>query len=326
MGAAPQYPGSSRPTNHSGAGHFAGSGPAHGQAPQGGASPVGNPQGNIQAGPGSPLAGADLGRSGFVQPGSGQGFVDHSGRLVRPGDQGPWQAQGGPGGQIAQPGSQAMGPGGQPMGPGGVPGQPWAPMTYRRIRRGGWVLFALIVMTVAVMPLSPLVICIIALLWSILARTGTRLDRKVQRYRFERGMESGGFGRALASAPGAVLASALTSIASFILPAIAAVATLVLVRLDIAGLVPSGGSEQWSVWAAGAAGALVLWVGPGASSLRHGSRLLVSGATRNQLGRLIALAVAVLLLLLGVMVIQSGASMSWWPLPINPFDYLPGPV
>src|SRR5699024_11354534 len=86
--------------------------------------------------------------------------------------------------------------------------------------------------------------CIIALLWSILARTGTRLDRKVQRYRFERGMESGGFGRALASAPGAVLASALTSIASFILPAIAAVATLVLVRLDIAGLVPSWGSEQ----------------------------------------------------------------------------------
>ena len=199
-------------------------------------------------------------------------------------------------------------------------------MTYRRVRRGGWVLFALIVMSVAVMPLGPLVICIIALLWSILARTGTRLDRKVQRYRFDRGMESGGFGRALASAPGAVVASMLTSIASFILPAIAAVATLVLVRLDIAGLVPSGGSEQWSVWAAGAAGGLVLWVGPGASSLRHGSLLLVSGATRNQLGRLIALAVAVLLILLGVMVVQSGANMSWWPLPINPFDYLPGPV
>src|SRR5699024_6571986 len=106
MGAAPQYPGSSRPATASGAGHVAGSGPAHGQGRQGGASPVGNPQGNIQAGPGSPLAGADLGRSGFVQPGSGQGFVDHSGRLVRPGDQGPWQAQGGPSGQIAQPGSQ----------------------------------------------------------------------------------------------------------------------------------------------------------------------------------------------------------------------------
>src|SRR5699024_803727 len=74
------------------------------------------------------------------------------------------------------------------------------------------------------------------------------------------------------------------------------------------------------------AGALVLWVGPGASSLRHGSRLLVSGATRNQLGRLIALAVAVLLLLLGVMVIQSAGSTSWWPVPINHFDYLPRPV
>src|SRR5699024_12241836 len=97
-----------------------------------------------------------LGRWAWVRPGAGQCFVDHSGRRVRPGDQGPWQARGGPSGQIAQPGSQAMGPGGQPMGPGGVPGQPWAPMTYRRIRRGGWVLFALIVMTVAVMPLSPL--------------------------------------------------------------------------------------------------------------------------------------------------------------------------
>src|SRR5699024_1300991 len=84
-----------------------------------------------------------------------------------------------------------MGPSGQPMGP-GVPGQPWAPMTYRRVRRGGWVLFALIVMSVAVMPLGPLVICIIALLWSILARTGTRLDRKIQRYRFDRGVESAG--------------------------------------------------------------------------------------------------------------------------------------
>src|SRR5699024_7837785 len=212
-----------------------GSGPAHGQAPQGGASPVGNPQGNIQAGPGSPLAGADLGRSGFVQPGSGQGFVDHSGRLVRPGDQGPWQAQGGPGGQIAQPGSQAMGPGGQPMGPGGGPGQPWAPMTYRRIRRGGWVLFALIVMTVAGMPPGRLAIRIGAMRWPSVARAGRRLDRKVQRYRFERGVESGGGGRALASAAGAALASAVTSIASFILPAIAAGATLVLVRLEIAG-------------------------------------------------------------------------------------------
>ena len=158
------------------------------------------------------------------------------------------------------------------------------------------------------------------------ARTGTRLDRKVQQYRFDRGTDSGGFFRALASAPGAVLASILTSVASLILPAIAAAAALVLTRLDIAGIVPSGASEQWSVWAAGAAGALVLWVGPGASSLRFGSRLLVSGATRNQLGRLIALAVIALLIILAVMVIQSGAAMSWWPLTFNPFDYLPGPV
>ncbi|WP_209370979.1 serine/threonine-protein kinase [Brevibacterium renqingii] len=327
MRGQPNYPGASRPVNHSGPGHGQGSQGGPGQTSwqppqQGSAPPVGSPHGSIQAGPGSPLAGADLGRSGFVQP--GQGYPGQNGRAMQPGEQGPWQ--GGPGGQVVQPGSQPMQPGGQPGHPAGQPGYPWAPMTYRRVRSGGWVVFGLIVLAVAVMPLSPLVICLVALLWSILARTGTRVDRKVQRYRFDRGMETGGFGRALASAPGAVLASVLTSIASLILPAIAAVATLVLTRLDIAGIVPSGASEQWSVWAAGAAGALVLWVGPGASSLRYGSRLLVSGATRNQLGRLIALAVIALLIVLGIMVVQSGADMSWWPLPVSPFDYLPGPV
>ncbi|WP_210603253.1 serine/threonine-protein kinase [Brevibacterium oceani] len=329
----PQYPGSSRPTNHGGSGHLGGSGYGPGQMPdptrQGTAPPVGNPNGSIQAAPGSRMAGADLGRAGFVQSGNGQGSwsgqsgPDAGGHGAgNQGAGGQIMQPGGPGGQIGQPG----GPDGQPMQPGGPGGYPWAPMTYRRVRSGGWVVFGLIVLAVAVMPLSPLVICVVALLWSVLARTGTRLDRKVQRYRFERGMESGGFGRALASAPGAVLASVLTSIASFILPAIAAVAMLVLTRLDIAGIVPSGDSEQWSVWAAGAAGSLVLWVGPGASSLRYGSRAVVSGATRNHLGRLIALAVTALLVVLAVMVIQSGAAMSWWPLPINPFDYLPGPV
>ncbi|WP_166973789.1 serine/threonine protein kinase [Brevibacterium atlanticum] len=337
-GSQPQYPGASRPTNHAGSGHLGGSVRGPGQRPnptqQGTAPPVGNPNGSIQAAPGSPMAGADLGRAGFVQPGNGQGAWSGQGGPGS-GSHGPGSQimqPGGPGGQIAQPGGsggQAMQPGGQAMQPGRQPGQsgyPWTPTTYRRVRSGGWVVFGLIVLAVAVMPLGPLAICLVALIWSVLARTGTRLERKVQRYRFDRGLESGGFGRALASAPGAVLASVLTSIASFILPAIAAIAMLVLTRLDIAGIVPSGASEQWSVWAAGAAGSLVLWVGPGASSLRYGSRVVVSGATRNHLGRLIALAVTTLLVVLAVMVIQSGAAMSWWPLPFNPFDYLPGPV
>lgn len=330
-GGQPQYPGSSRPTNHAGSDFGAGPsqgagygpGQMHGQPPQQAtAPPINNPNGGIQAGPGSPMAGADLGRSGFVQsggqPGPGQGLVGPGGPGGPHGQiaQGQWGDQSGHGGQL-------MGPGGQPMQPGG---QPVAPMGYRRVQSGGWVVFGLVALAVAVMPLGPLVISVVALIWSVFARTGTRLDRKVQQYRFDRGTDSGGFFRALASAPGAVLASILTSVASLILPAIAAAAALVLTRLDIAGIVPSGASEQWSVWAAGAAGALVLWVGPGASSLRFGSRLLVSGATRNQLGRLIALAVIALLIILAVMVIQSGAAMSWWPLTFNPFDYLPGPV
>ena len=327
----PQYPVSSRPTNHAGSDFGAGPnqgagygpGQMHGQPPQQAtAPPISNPNGGIQAGPGSPMAGADLGRSGFVQPGGqpgpGQGLVGPGGPGGPYGQmaQGQWGDQSGHGGQL-------MGPGGQPMQPGG---QPFAPMGYRRVQSGGWVVFGLVALAVAVMPLGPLVISVVALIWSVFARTGTRLDRKVQQYRFDRGTDSGGFFRALASAPGAVLASILTSVASLILPAIAAAAALVLTRLDIAGIVPSGASEQWSVWAAGAAGARVLWVGPGASSLRFGSRLLVSGATRNQLGRLIALAVIALLIILAVMVIQSGAAMSWWPLTFNPFDYLPGPV
>jgi predicted Ser/Thr protein kinase len=342
-GGQPQYPGASRPSNHAGSGHGGGYGAGQGTgAPQSGTAPrLDSPNGRIQAGPGSPLAGADLGRSGFAQPVQGnqpgqanqhgqgsqpgqmQGFVGSGGQGMQPHGQGTWAGQNGPGGQVMPQGGQGMQQGSQGIPPGG---QPVMPMTYRRVRTGGWVVFGLIVLGVAVMPLSPLVISFVAFLWSVLARTGTRLDRSVQRYRFDRGLVSGGFGRALASAPGAVVASILTSVASFILPAIAATAALVLTRLDIAGIVPGGSSEQWSVWAAGAAGALVLWAGPGGGSLRFGSRLLVSGATRNQLGRLIALAVVVLLILLAVMVIQAGAAMSWWPLPFNPFDNLPGPV
>ncbi|MGO2037670.1 MAG: protein kinase domain-containing protein [Brevibacterium sp.] len=280
------------------------------------APPLGNPNGGIQAAPESPMAGADLGGAGFVQAGPGG---HQGGALSRPGD--PGTLSGAQPGQGMQPG----GPGTQP-GQFGQPGYDWMPLTYRTIRTGGWVVFALIVLAVAIMPLSPLVICAFTLVWSVFARTGTRLDRKVQKHRYERGLEGGGFGRTLASAPGALLASALTSIASFILPAIAGIAMLVLTRLDIAGIVPGDFSEQWSVWAAGAAGALVLWVGPGAASLRFGSKLLVSGVTRNQLGRLIALAATALLIIIGLMVIQSGANMTWWPLTINPFNYLPGPV
>lgn len=282
--------------------------PQQGFPQQGTAPPVRNPNGGIQAAPGSAMAGTNLGGPGYGQGG---------------------QRVGQPAGQpVGQPAGQgALRP--NPNGAGSQQGQAghgWGPMTYRTIRTGGWVVFGLILLAVAIMPLGPLLVTLVVFLWSILARTGTRLDRKAQKLRFERGPNGGGFLRSLASAPGAILASVLTSIATFILPAIAGVAMLVLTRLDIAGIVPSGYSEQWSVWAAGAAGALVLWLGPGAGSLRFGSRLMVSGVTRNQLGRLIALSTIALLIIVGLMVIQSGAGMSWWPLSTNPFSYLPGPV
>lgn len=269
---------------------------------QGTVPPVHNPSGGIQAAPGSPMAGTNLGGPGYGQgrqPGVlGAPQPDRTGPEIQPG-------------QPGQPGH---------------PGHGWGPMTYRTVRTGGWVVFGLIVLAIVMMPLSPLVVTLFAFLWSILARSGTRLDRKAQRHRFERGTEGRGFLRSLASAPGAILASVLTSVASFILPAIAGIAVLVLTRLDIAGIVPGGYSEEWSVWAAGAAGALVLWVGPGAASLRFGSRLVVSGATHNQLGRLVTLSAIALLIIIAFMVIQTGAGMTWWPLTENPFSYLPGPV
>ncbi|KZE23379.1 MULTISPECIES: serine/threonine-protein kinase [Brevibacterium] len=297
-----------RPTSlHPGAGQ-SGFDPRGGTMRQATAGPVRNPNGAIQAAPGSALAGADLGSRGY-----GPGDVTAGG----------WSGQGGHAGR----GPVGIGPvGHEGGGPGIQPGEQWAPLTYRSIRTGGWVVFALVVFAAVIMPLSPLVITAFSFAWSVLARTATRLDRKVQRYRYERGEDGGGTLRSVASAPGALLASVLTSVATFLLPAIAGVAMLVLTRLDVAGIVPGELSEQWSVWAAAAAGGLVLWVGPGAASLRYGSRLIVSGATRNGLGRLIALGVIAVLIVLAIMVITSGAAMNWWPLPESPFAWLPGPV
>ncbi|GAA0035395.1 serine/threonine-protein kinase [Brevibacterium metallidurans] len=265
------------------------------------AGPVHNPNGAIRSAPGSPMAGADLGSRG----------------------NGPGDAAAGTG---APAGGHPGWPGQSGAPQGTAPNEQWAPLTYRSIRTGGWVVFALVVFAVVITPLSPLVITGFAFVWSVLARTATRLDRTVQRYRYERGDDGGGTLRSVASAPAALIASVLTSIATFLLPAVAGIAMLVLTRLDVADIVPGDLSEQWSVWTAAAAGALVLWVGPGAASLRYGSRLIVTGATRNGLGRLIALGVLAVLIVLALMVITSGAGMNWWPLPVSPFEWLPGPV
>ncbi|MGO2154066.1 MAG: protein kinase domain-containing protein [Brevibacterium aurantiacum] len=285
---------------------------APGPMNRGTAPPVRNPNGGIQAAPGSAMAGTNLGGAGYglAGPPAARGGPPAGQGTARPD----------PNGTGVQAGQQS-----RPVQP-GQPGYGWAPMTYRTVRTGGWVVFGLILLAIAIMPLGPLLVTLLVFLWSILARTGTRLDRKAQKHRFERGTDGGGVLRSLASAPAAILASVLTSIATLILPAIAGIAMLVLTRLDIAGIVPSGYSEQWSVWAAGAAGALVLWLGPGAGSLRYGSRLMVSGVTRNHLGRLIALSAIALLIIIGIMAVQSGSGMSWWPLTSNPFTYLPDPV
>ncbi|MBE8146817.1 hypothetical protein IOD13_13490 [Brevibacterium casei] len=291
-----------RPTSlHPGAGQ-PGFDPRGGTMRQATAGPVRNPNGAIQAAPGSALAGADLGDRGY-----GPGDVMAGG----------WSGQGGHAGR----GPVGIGPvGHEGGGPGIQPGEQWAPLTYRSIRTGGWVVFALVVFAAVIMPLSPLVITAFSFAWSVLARTATRLDRKVQRYRYERGEDGGGTPRSVASAPGALLASVLTSVATFLLPAIAGVAMLVLTRLDVAGIVPGELSEQWSVWAAARRRPRPLGRS-GAASLRYGSRLIVSGATRNGLGRLIALGVIAVLIVLAIMVITSGAAMNWWPLPESPFAW-----
>ncbi|GAA4283122.1 hypothetical protein GCM10022261_06530 [Brevibacterium daeguense] len=196
----------------------------------------------------------------------------------------------------------------------------------RRRRGGGWAVLALNVLAIALTPLGPFIVLIAAYLWQILARTAGSVAKTRNWRQFEQGPASTGVWSSVSAMPFAALGAVFTSLFSLILPLIAAVAIAILMRLDVMGIVPGGHSEQWALWAAGLTCAVVLWLGPGSTNLRHGSKVLFSGVTRSATGEWVTVAILGALTVLAILTVLSGAAVSWWPVQLNPFALMPEPL
>ncbi|MYM20658.1 protein kinase [Brevibacterium sp. 5221] len=187
--------------------------------------------------------------------------------------------------------------------------------------RGRWAVLALIALGVALTPLAPVLLVAAVYLWQLPARTAGSVVRSQQLRALRYGPQAGG---GWGAAPGGFATALFTSFFCLLLPLTAAIAVTVLVRLDVVGVIPRGHSEECSLWAGAAVGALVLFVGPGAANLRRGSGAVLAGLVRGSATGGLILAVALgAIAVLAVIAVWGGASVTWWPLPTNPFTWLP---
>lgn len=224
---------------------------------------------------------------------------------------------------------QGMPPGqgyGRPQQAGMQQGRLVPPGRPRPSRLGGaWAVLALNLLAIALTPLGPFIILIATYIWQVVARTAGSMARTRNWRQFERGPGSVSLWSSVGSMPGALLGALFVSLFCLILPLIAAGAIAILMRLDVLGIVPGGSSEAWALWAAALASAVVLWLGPGSANLRHGSRVLLSPITRSSTGEWIATAILGVLVVLAVITVLTGGSVTWWPSPANPFGLIPEP-
>ena len=188
-----------------------------------------------------------------------------------------------------------------------------------------WPILGLIALAGAMSPMLPIGLLIVAVAWQVVARTIGTVSRKnrIREARFGPGSAGSG----LTSAPGALFGSLFSSLAASLMPLVAAVAVAILMRLDIAGIVPPAFSEEFAVWFGALAFAVVLWLGPGSANLRLGSRVLISQVLgNNAMTYTMATLICIVLALLAIITITTGVGSNWLPLPENPFTYLPARV
>ncbi|MFB9777170.1 serine/threonine-protein kinase [Brevibacterium otitidis] len=221
----------------------------------------------------------------------------------------------------------------QPYQHGGAPvpaERPWQPQQLqppgepRPPRLGGaWPLLMLNLLAITLVALGPVIMVIASYLWQVAARTTGSMAQVRNWRQFNDGPAGVSVWSSIASLPGALFRSVFTSAFSMILPAIAFVAVAVLMRLDIAGIIPAGKSFEWTLWVAGLSYALVLWFGPGSLNLRMGSRAALTTMARSRRGEWIMVGVLGVLFVLAVGATLSPAGITWWPLTFNPLELIP---
>jgi hypothetical protein len=205
------------------------------------------------------------------------------------------------------------------------PGQP-DPRIGRPSRLG--TLLALMVGVLGVVAVRPVVGIGLIILWSWSARFADRSVTSLVVRRHESGRRRRDVPLAVVASPWHVITSAVATVIALLLPATVAISSTFSAALAIVAL--SGGDPQpdrsLPLVVGGFAGLLMLWWGPGGTSLRRGSRSLVRGVAPGKVTT--AVVVAAFLLLgagLGVWAWLRLGQPDWWPWVSGQFPLISSP-
>ncbi len=186
----------------------------------------------------------------------------------------------------------------------------------RSARRG--TLMAGLVLLAALSAALPVVTLSLAVVGTLLARTVEATTGALLRRRYDRGARRADTALAYASSPWHLLVQVLLSIPLLLLPALAAVSTVLLARYGTA-LEGSTLAGALPLAAAAVVGALTAWWGPGGARLRRGSRTVARAVTPGTNGALVG--PLLLLSLAGgavVLLMAWGWVPDWTPLTAPP--------
>ncbi|WP_347354836.1 serine/threonine-protein kinase [Intrasporangium sp.] len=158
--------------------------------------------------------------------------------------------------------------------------------------------------------------------WSVLGRAVDRSMTGLVRRRYDRGRRRSDVPWALAASPYHLVGGALATVLSLVLPAgvtVAAIFASSLVAAAVRGGELAPGSPV-TLLAGGAAGLLMLWWGPGGTSLRRGSRSVVRRVVPRGLPtQVVGFACVAAGLILAAVALSRGVSLDWRPWSGNPF-------
>lgn len=158
--------------------------------------------------------------------------------------------------------------------------------------------------------------------WSVLGRGVDRSVTGLVRRRYDRGRRRSDVPWAVVASPVHLIGAAFATLVSLLLPAAVTVAAIFASSLLVASL--RGGEltpgSPATLLAGGAAGLLMLWWGPGGTSLRRGSRSIVRHIVPVGLtAQIVGIACVTGGLVLALVALSHGVSVSWNPLGGNPF-------
>jgi serine/threonine protein kinase len=207
--------------------------------------------------------------------------------------------------------------GGQPAGQAprlGTNGEPARPQR-------SWTILAGLVALVGVFAVAPAAGVVLALLGGTVARTVDRAAAGLFRRRWEAGPRSTDALAVGAATPWHALRAAVSTAFAALIPLLVGVSVVFILGTFTHGSL-GGYQSPWNLGAAGLAGTLVAWHGPGGRSLQRGTRTAIRSALRGERETGIAIGVLLLIAFAALLVVLGGGQVDWRPLTSSPLDWL----